>query len=438
MDDEYYEWDDKKFMDIGRLSSIHELECFGLQPGVPSVLWEWMAGSGRLSSSARSREVTHLPPVDYRWGINLGHWYHQLVVLWNMLIFPVDVLYASPTCTPWGSNARQWTYEERTSQRNSESLTLQFLAVAFFIQMLMGRAWVLEQPAGSDLIRASAMSTVIGNEDLGSTYSFLFDQCMLGAHSEGVPTEKRTGLWSNKPFRSPPPQCDGSHRHCILRGSDTGGSRTAQAAVYPKPMCALLISEIQATSDEIRSGGRAAEINAHRLRDPQHHGHTLQKILPELRLLAQHRGPEFLHVFDAIVVPWARTALGKRYDENLSMMHIVSLPEVHRRNKTSSLYCPVQSVGVESAESGGVPDKTLVEIQKSLEEIKANMTRINDVNSPARPVQVGGSSGSTDPAPTERSGENLVPERSGENLVPGAGSALWRSQREMNSRFRGK
>ena len=71
-------------------------------------------------------------------------------------------------------------------------------------------------------------------------------------------------------------------------------------------------------------------------------------------------------------------------------------------------------MGAEPAESGGAPDKMFVEIPKSLEEIKANMTRINDVNSPARPVQVGGSSGSTDPAPTERSGENLV---------PGAGSA---------------
>ena len=181
------------------------------------------------------------------------------------------------------------------------------------------------------------MSSIIGNENLGNTYSENFDQCMLGAQSEGKPVKKRTGLTSNRPFGSSLPQCDGSHQHCVLKGSDAGGSRTAQAAVYPQPMCDLLISEMQTTSRSIRSGGRAAEIHAHRLRDPQHHDHTLQKILPELRLLAEHRGQEFVEVFDAIVVPWARTALGAelstlRYDKNLSNMQIVSLPEVHKKD----------------------------------------------------------------------------------------------------------
>ena len=195
MEDAYYFWDDEKYMHVDSLGNIHEMNCKGLLSGVSSVMWEWMAGSGRLSASARVNEVTHLPPIDYRWGgNNLGHWYHQLIVLWNLLIFPVDVLFASPTCTPWGSNAHQWTLEERTSQRNQEGLTLKFLAVAFFIQMLTGRAWMLEQPAGSDLFRASAMSSIIGNENLGKTHSYSFDQCMLGAHSEGAPAKKRTVL----------------------------------------------------------------------------------------------------------------------------------------------------------------------------------------------------------------------------------------------------
>ena len=118
MNDEYHDWDDEKFMKIGALSNIHEMSCRGLQLGVPSTLWEWMAGSGRLSATARKNEVTHLPPLDYRWGINLGHWWHQLICLWNLLLFPVDVLFASPTCTPWGSNARQWQPEDRERQRN--------------------------------------------------------------------------------------------------------------------------------------------------------------------------------------------------------------------------------------------------------------------------------------------------------------------------------
>lgn len=96
-------------------------------------------------------------------------------------------------------------------------------------------------------------------------------------------------------------------------------------------------------SSEIRSGGRAAEIHTHRLRDIHHHQHTLQQIIPELRLLAEHRGQETLNVFDALVKPWVANAMGctlteLKYDCNLSQMHIVSLPAVHGGAVTNKLY----------------------------------------------------------------------------------------------------
>ena len=118
--------------------------------------------------------------------------------------------------------------------------------------MLMGRSWILEQPAGSDMFRASAMQVLTGTDGLEETYSFVFDQCMVGAESGGVPTKKRTQLTSNRQFHSEPPQCDRSHRHCVLRGADAGGSRTAQAAVYPQELCNLILKEVTAHSDQIR------------------------------------------------------------------------------------------------------------------------------------------------------------------------------------------
>ena len=140
MEDEYYEWDDSKFMGTEKLADIGEMTDRGYQPGVASTLWEFMAGSGRLSATARAQKITHLPPLDYRWGVNLGHWWHQVVVLWQLLVFPVDVAWGSPTCTPWGANARQWPQEQRTQQRDQESLTLQFLTIIFFVQTLLGKA----------------------------------------------------------------------------------------------------------------------------------------------------------------------------------------------------------------------------------------------------------------------------------------------------------
>ena len=126
MEDEYYQWNEKEYMTIDNLADLHDMASRVHQPGISSTLWEFRAGSGRLSATARDQKLTHLPPLDYRWGINLGHWWHQLIVLWQLLLFPVDVLWASPTCTPWGSNARQWDAEERNQQRNQESLTLHF------------------------------------------------------------------------------------------------------------------------------------------------------------------------------------------------------------------------------------------------------------------------------------------------------------------------
>ena len=285
MDDAYYGYDESKFMNADKLADISEMRAAGFHPGVTSAMRELMAGSGKLSATAREQGLTHQPPVDYRWGVNLGHWWHQVIIIWQLFVYPVDVLWASPTCTPWGANARQWPEEKRTQQRQQESLTLQFLTVLFFIQTLMGKAWMLEQPVGSDLTRASALSVLTGTDSLEKVYPWVFDQCMLGAHSQGEPTKKRTQLQSNKQFHSPPPQCDGSHRHCVLRGSDSLGSRTAQAAVYPQKMCDKILTEITLTSNEIQHGGRAADVHLHRVRDWHSQVHALQKFFQSYAFL---------------------------------------------------------------------------------------------------------------------------------------------------------
>ena len=356
MPDEYHDWHEDNYMSIEKIGDLHEMSCISLQAGVASKFWEWMAGSGRLSATARRDGITHLPPLDYRWGVNLGHWWHQLTLLWTFFVYPVDVLFAAPTCTPWSSNSRQWSEKERQTQRSQEGLTLQFLTIVFLIQSLMGRAWILEQPAGSDMFRKSALRYLTGADPIQENFKYVFDQCMLGANSDGVPAKKKSEMRSNQAFTTQPPQCDGQHVHCILRGSDSGGSRTAQAAVYPPQLCNLILEEASNMSAKIQSGGRTAEIHLHRLRDVAHHQHTLQKILPEVRLLAEHQGQETLNVFDALVIPWARVALGGeltrlRYDVDLSEMQILSLPHVHGGKKS------MNKIGFNTKETSGAHEQ---------------------------------------------------------------------------------
>ena len=61
-----------------QVASIHVLEQLGHQAGKPTVMWEMFAGSGMLSTCAYDCGVSHLPPVDFRWGYHLGRLHDQL------------------------------------------------------------------------------------------------------------------------------------------------------------------------------------------------------------------------------------------------------------------------------------------------------------------------------------------------------------------------
>ena len=156
---------------------------------------------------------------------------------------------------------------------------------------------------------------------------------MLGTESDGVPTKKRTKLAASFPFKAEAPQCDGSHAHQVLHGRTNGVSRTAAAAVYPRALCNLVLDEVCGISQQQRLGGRVAEIDVDNMCCLDNMHTTLIKILPEIRLLAQHRGgQEWVAVFDGLVAPWAAQALGEElqvlpYDPHLSRLQAVLLGE---------------------------------------------------------------------------------------------------------------
>ena len=186
-----------------------------------------------------------------------------------------------------------------------------------------------EQPAGSDLFDSLPMSLVTGRDAHLPHHSFIFDQCALGAKMDDEYIKKKTRLESDFEFQQTAPTCDGTHKHMILRGSNQKGSRTAQAAVYPAAMCDLILKEIQTRSSKIRSGGSVPAFGTKYVDELEKKVPTLSKILPELRLLAAHKGKQYEIVVDRMVVPWVCHALGcvphqLQYDADLSMMQIFS------------------------------------------------------------------------------------------------------------------
>ena len=70
------------------------------------MIWEIFAGSGTLSARSREQMVEHLPPVDYRWGWDVGRFKDQVIMLLILILGGCKLLVSTPSCTPWSSNSR--------------------------------------------------------------------------------------------------------------------------------------------------------------------------------------------------------------------------------------------------------------------------------------------------------------------------------------------
>ena len=194
-------------------------------PGAPDpparyTLWEWCAGSAALSAAAKAMHMQHLPPIDYLFGWNLGRFSDQIRLLIGLLCLGVEMLFIAPHCFPWGNNSRALTPSARASARQEEQSTLTFIALACFLQDLLGRRYLLENPGGSDIFDSE--ESPLKHLQKTGYHTQRLDQCQYGANLEGHFIKKATELQSNQPL-PPHNKCDGSHVHLHLRGTGIGG-----------------------------------------------------------------------------------------------------------------------------------------------------------------------------------------------------------------------
>ena len=136
--------------DFGTQSCLTSL---GVSFKRPARLWEWCAGSGRLSATARTEQRNSskrvvLHPLDYRWGHNLEEPSVQSCLMWCLIHFGTLCLFVAPTCTPWSNNSRVWAPHVLRGRRDEEGFTLQFVALACLVQAVLGRGFMIENPAG--------------------------------------------------------------------------------------------------------------------------------------------------------------------------------------------------------------------------------------------------------------------------------------------------
>ena len=265
--------------------------------------WEWYAGSGAMSKRAADKGISHLPPIDFRYGWSIARLSNQLLLLQALLFKGVASLFAAPNCFPWGKDSRMNPWEKTKKKRRAEFSNLQFLAVCCFIQILLDRSYYIENPEGSDIFKHEMSPLAL----LRKLLHFIrkVDQCMRGAKLEEKFVKKGTELQSNEPMKDDV-KCDGTHDHLHLRGSGPGGSRTAQSALYAQDLCDDWLDEMVPSDKE---GGRTvdAQTKEETTREPDIM--MILKKLSELKVIAKNKG--LMQQWNEIVEPWLATSLIK-------------------------------------------------------------------------------------------------------------------------------
>ena len=83
------------------------------------------------------------------------------MMLFMLLAYGTRTVHAAPNCGPWGNNSRGLPPQQRSRLRTAEGLTLRFLAVICFFQLLLGRCYGVEQPRGSDMFKSDESPMVV-------------------------------------------------------------------------------------------------------------------------------------------------------------------------------------------------------------------------------------------------------------------------------------
>ena len=157
---------------------------------------ECFSGSGRLSLCGYQQCLCTSPPLDYRYGWDLGSAHHQAMVDGSFLDLAIASWY-SPKCTPWSNAACTSSQASIETRRKDEAPTLQWIAGKLDAADA-AEAHTLEQPRGSQMFTQSCLASSLVSSKVSTV---ILDQCQYGAvlHEKGkgkIPIRKSTELRS--------------------------------------------------------------------------------------------------------------------------------------------------------------------------------------------------------------------------------------------------
>ena len=126
---------------------------------------------------------------------------------------------------------------------------LQHAMHAAKVQLDTEHFFAFEHPAGASSWQQPCVQAIENHPDVAVVR---FDQCMLGLTTKvwGKPTRKRTKVMTNMPHLVRLLglyQCDRSHVHCRIEGTEGGMKRSVWAQRYPDAMCRVIADAVAQT-----------------------------------------------------------------------------------------------------------------------------------------------------------------------------------------------
>ncbi len=168
----------------------------------------------------------------------------------------------SPPCTMFSSlqnlSAKKGTAEWEKRRRAAEVL-LVFAAAVYKLQVLAGRHFLHEHPAGATSWNHPAIAKLRATPGVGAVVAH---QCAFGLHTSvqgggQAPAKKPTRFMSSSAavLEALSRRCPGGHSHASL----LGGTRARDAAAYPPGLCEAIA---QGASEQLRRDNRARGVRA--------------------------------------------------------------------------------------------------------------------------------------------------------------------------------
>ena len=153
------------------------------------------------------------------------------------------MILCAPDCRAWSRSSNTADKDTRATSRASQLDALDWLLRVCRKQHANGRAFIVENPYGSDIWKYSPLSTLENQFPRQRIH-----QCRFGVCHPVIrePVEKSTAWVANIKMKSTALRCMRNHAHGSLQGTDpkSGLPVTALAAVYPRKLCGALLEDV--------------------------------------------------------------------------------------------------------------------------------------------------------------------------------------------------